>query len=188
MAPGARKMRAELHPHPGAPCDTVRRVTVEICRTPGALAVTYDIQADMARLVVPAAKRHGGRQDRLWEHTCCEIFIAGALPAYHEFNFAPSGTWAVYSFREYRKAMPCADEALDPGISVRLSADRMELGASIPLNLLAHDDGLKLVIAASAVIESEHGVLSYWALKHPRARPDFHHPESFALELDAVRH
>jgi hypothetical protein len=33
------------------------------------------------------------------------------------------------------------------------------------------------------VIEEGDGVLSYWALRHPAARPDFHHPEGFALEI-----
>jgi hypothetical protein len=28
------------------------------------------------------------------------------------------------------------------------------------------------------------GALSYWALRHPPGKPDFHHPAGFALELD----
>jgi hypothetical protein len=38
-------------------------------------------------------------------------------------------------------------------------------------------------LGLSAVIEEERGMLSYWALKHPTGRPDFHHPDAFALEL-----
>ena len=33
-------------------------------------------------------------------------------------------------------------------------------------------------------IEDEAGALSYWALRHPPGKPDFHHPAGFALELD----
>jgi len=38
----------------------------------------------------------------------------------------------------------------------------------------------------SAVIEATDGSLSYWALEHPADKPDFHHPDSFALELALV--
>ncbi|MDF7777123.1 DOMON-like domain-containing protein [Sphingomonas sp. AOB5] len=37
----------------------------------------------------------------------------------------------------------------------------------------------------SAVIEEADGTKSYWALKHPAGKPDFHHPDCFALELPA---
>jgi hypothetical protein len=40
-----------------------------------------------------------------------------------------------------------------------------------------------LQLALSAVIEDDRGTLSYWALKHPSGKPDFHHPEAFALEV-----
>ena len=38
-------------------------------------------------------------------------------------------------------------------------------------------------VALAAVLEGSDGVLSYWALRHPAASPDFHHPESFQLEF-----
>jgi hypothetical protein len=38
-------------------------------------------------------------------------------------------------------------------------------------------------MALSAVIEATDGTLSYWALAHPSDKPDFHHPDSFVLEL-----
>ena len=38
-------------------------------------------------------------------------------------------------------------------------------------------------IALAAVIEDENGGLSYWALRHPPGKPDFHHPNGFALEV-----
>ena len=42
--------------------------------------------------------------------------------------------------------------------------------------------GLRLGLAA--VIEDKARVLSYWALKHPAEKPDFHHADSFVVELD----
>ncbi|MCC8986069.1 MAG: hypothetical protein LM513_05690, partial [Nitrospira sp.] len=41
-----------------------------------------------------------------------------------------------------------------------------------------------LHLAVSVVVEQTDGQCSYWALRHPSGRPDFHHPDSFALMLD----
>ena len=38
-------------------------------------------------------------------------------------------------------------------------------------------------MGVSTVIETVDGAISYWALAHPPDKPDFHHPESFVLEL-----
>ncbi len=38
-------------------------------------------------------------------------------------------------------------------------------------------------LALTAVIEETSGVKSYWALKHPPGKPDFHHADGFVLEL-----
>jgi hypothetical protein len=40
-----------------------------------------------------------------------------------------------------------------------------------------------LFLGLSTVIEDDTGTLSYWALKHPSGKPDFHHPDAFALEI-----
>lgn len=38
-------------------------------------------------------------------------------------------------------------------------------------------------LGLSAVIEGVDGAISYWALVHPSDKPDFHHPDSFVLDL-----
>jgi len=40
-------------------------------------------------------------------------------------------------------------------------------------------------LGLSAVIEEADGTKSFWALAHPPGRPDFHHPDCFALTLGA---
>jgi hypothetical protein len=159
-----------------------------VARADGTLAVGYVIEGDLARLRVPPARAPRIAQ-RLWQHTCCEIFIAReGLPAYHEFNLSPSGEWAAHAFASYRDGGPLADEGLAPGIAVRSAADRLELDAVIRLDRLSPSyAGAKLSIALSAVLEDDTGALSYWALRHPPGKPDFHHPAAFALELDEVR-
>ena len=154
----------------------------------GTLSVGYAVEGDLARLriPVPGRSRIGAR---LWQHTCCEIFIARRpMPAYHEFNFSPSGEWAAYAFERYREGKSLTDEALQPSITLRTADRKLKLGAVIPLNrLLSADFSGKLKLALSAVIEDADGGLSYWALRHPPGKADFHHPEAFALELDEIR-
>lgn len=173
--------------HPGTPTDAVRGIAARVCRKPGGnLAVTYTLEGDLDRLRVPAP-RAPRLASRLWQHTCCEIFIAcKGAPAYHEFNLSPSGEWAAYAFDAYRA--PRAGEwhaaELAPQFAVRGAASKLELDAVIRLDRLsALHPGAPLSLALSAVIEDSDGVLSYWALRHPLGAPDFHHPEAFALEL-----
>jgi len=198
--------------HPDARSRAVRGVRAGVRRgRDGVLAVNYVLEGDIDRLrIPPLGTPHIG--DRLWQHTCFEIFIARAeLSPYHEFNFSPSGAWARYAFEAYRtprhshtgvgpgfrdretpgqtpEGAGFPDASLDPHVSVRRSAGRLELDALVRLDRLAPLDArAALTLALSAVIEDEEGVLSYWALAHPPGKPDFHHPVAFAMDLDEIR-
>lgn len=172
--------------HPESRSEAVRSVGVHVCREPGgALAMTYSLEGDIARLRVPPPRppriAHG-----LWQHTCCECFVAlQGRPGYHEFNFAPSGAWAAYAFAKYREGAPLTDEALNPRIVTRGGAEKLELDATISLDRLSSmHPRATLTVALSAVVEDEQGVLSFWALRHPPGKPDFHHRDAFVLELE----
>jgi hypothetical protein len=101
-------------------------------------------------------------------------------PGYREFNFSPSGEWAVYAFRGYRDGGELEIE-LTPGILVRKTMNRLELDAKIRKQYLP--PGRLLKMGLSAVVEDADGVLSYWALQHAPGKPDFHHTDAFALEM-----
>ena len=102
--------------------------------------------------------------------------MKGEGPEYREFNFSPSGEWAVYAFRGYRDGSALEIE-LTPGIVVRTSRDRLELDAEISQDNLPQ--GRPLRLGLSAVVEDTDGMLSYWALRHSRGKPDFHHADAF---------
>ena len=175
----------ELVRHPQTRCASVHRVHALISRvTADTLEVKQVFEGDLDRMVLPAPQppRIG---DRLWQHTCCEIFIARlGLPGYHEFNFSPSGEWAAYAFARYREPVPLAAEPLDPQITARSEPGSFELGAKIRLDRLSCGHfNTTLTIGLSAVIEDRDGALSYWALKHPPGKPDFHHADAFMLTL-----
>ena len=148
------------------------------------LRITYQVNGNIDKLKIPATSSPR-RTDRLWERTCFEVFIrADSDATYYEFNFSPSGEWAAYSFRNYREGEPMQDESCSPEIVVCREADRIELAAVVRLHpSLTVRPGALLRIGLSAVIEANDGTLSYWALKHAGAKPDFHHPDSFALAL-----
>lgn len=150
----------------------------------GALAFSYTLIADTHQLRIPVAAAPR-RVDGLWRHTCFEAFIGmKGSTAYYEFNFSPSSEWAAYRFRAYRDGGPLEDVALAPNISVEQAADRLALAATVRLDRLpVIEPGATLRIGLSAVIEATDGSLSYWALKHPAVKPDFHHFDSFTLEL-----
>jgi len=148
------------------------------------LQLIYLVTGSIEKLEIPRPSSTR-RADRLWAHTCFEAFIrADDDASYYEFNFSPSTDWAAYSFRDYRDGELLQDKNSAPKIVVRRDADSLELDAVICLDRLrAIRTGALLRIGLSAVIEANDGTLSYWALKHPGDKPDFHHPDSFALEL-----
>ncbi len=148
------------------------------------LGFTYSLKGDLSRLQIPQPQPCR-RADRLWQHTCFEAFVGEkGKSAYCEFNFSPAGEWAVYRFREYRDGAPIDDDALDPKIVVCEKGAKLELSAVIRMEPLSiARAGAALRLGLSAVVEELNGSLSYWALKHPPGKPDFHHADNFALEI-----
>lgn len=123
------------------------------------------------------------RKSDLWRHTCFEAFVRAGGDGYLEINLSPSTEWAVYAFDGYRQGMRPADLP-PPRIEVEQAPDRFELRAELDLGGLLPVEALWKV-GLTAVVETEEG-LSYWALAHPPGKPDFHHPDCFALELPAT--
>lgn len=179
--------RAALIFHPDTPGEAVWRIAVEVNFVAGvSLSCQYSLHGELARLRVPGA-RTGRRADGLWQHTCFEAFVATDIgPAYFEFNFSPGLDWAAYRFAAYRHGMTPANLAQAPGLNVRRTADRLDLSATVHLaGLAALSQARRLRVALAAVVEEDSGRLSYWALRHVPGNPDFHHADSFALELGA---
>jgi hypothetical protein len=177
----------ELIRHPGsASAGVVRHMDVEIsAATDGGLCLRYFVDCDARRIVVPPPAP-SQPADGLWRHTCFEAFIAGqGSTAYCEFNFSPSGEWAMYGFTRYREGMAPLGRALPPRVAVSVTDDRLALEAVIPREiLLGLPGGTMLRLGLAAVIERSDGGLSYWALAHPGERPDFHDPAGFVLEIE----
>ena len=171
-----------LVPHPDGPAPAWR-IDVDVRRAScGTLRLVYRLAGDLSGVRVPptGAVRRG---DRLWERTCFEAFVASDDgPAYVELNFAPSGEWAAYAFDAYRASAAAPADAILSRLVVRAGADALEVAAAAALPAW-RDPPLR--VGLSAVIETDGGVRSYWALRHPPGPPDFHHATAFAARLGA---
>lgn len=173
--------------HPQSPSRGIDAIDVRVeSATKGTLALTFVLLGDLATLRIPE-ERPSRRVNELWRHTCFEAFLmTGNGPGYREYNFSPSGEWAAYEFRDYRQAQDqqagvTADESA-PVIRVHRSVQHLALEAEVPLESPSLTRSIRLGL--SAVVESVDSGLSYWALRHPPGKPDFHLSDAFALQLD----
>jgi hypothetical protein len=180
--------RHVLLPHPvtepGAVQGLVEDLSVDVTRLNGRLVLLYRLTGELDALRLPEP-RPAARTDGLWRHTCFEAFIGHTgASEYWEYNFSPSGAWASYHFTAYREGMAPLMKGAPPMLRLHTGEDHVHLEVTVDLSWMvrtAADVGLRLGLAA--VIEDRAQVLSYWALKHPSEKPDFHHAGGFALDL-----
>jgi hypothetical protein len=177
-------MQLNLIPHPSTPpANPGFKVwaSVDHAASLAAVATTniwFGIGALAERFVIPEASEPT-RADELWKTTCFEAFLRPlGEQGYREWNFAPSGQWAAYDFTGYRENMTPADTDNEPYIRMEDNFTWWALGATIAIPA---DTNWELGL--SAVIEEKDGTKSYWALAHPREKPDFHDPGCFAAHL-----
>lgn len=172
--------------HPATPAPVVRSLEARISTRPdGSIDLSYCLRGDIVRLRIPE-ELASERVDQLWEHTCFEVFIGvRGETGYREFNFSPSGQWAAYTFKDYRQPDDQLPEVETPIIVARRFAGRLEVDVTLPpLALPPNPNKKALEIGLSAVVEESDtvdGSHSYWALRHPCERPDFHHRDAFTL-------
>lgn len=163
-----------LHAHSDSGSPSVADVKVQFERDGLLLWLRFVVEGEVDRIMWPV-EADQGRADDLWRHTCFEAFVT-TDDGYVEYNLSPSGRWASYRFDGPRAGMRRADEvATVEGLDGASEMVALEARIELPHGALR--------LGLSAVIESVDGEMSYWALAHPSTRPDFHHPDSFILDL-----
>ena len=180
-------MQRTLLPHPDSRSSAVSGLDVTLSHhSLDALTVAYRVTGSLDDLIWPAA-RQPARADELWHHTCFEVFLSTPdNTSYYEFNFAPTLLWAAYQFETYRKGMKALEGIMPPHLETQSDAQSHLLTASLNLNGIAQiEQASKWRLGVSAIIEETNGQKSYWALAHPKGKPDFHHSDCFTLELGA---
>ena len=158
-------------------------------RQAGRLELVWRLAGDLEALVLPDPSPSRRRCDGLWQTTCLEAFWGFAgQNAYWELNLAPSGYWNLYHLSHYRGPLTPVALAAPPAWQIRRTATELEVAVELDLSEVAGGDEpgvaeLPLEISLTAVIEQVGQGVSYWALAHTGAEPDFHRRDSFRLRL-----
>ena len=171
-------MRWTLKQHPDSRASAVTRIEVEVGRpSANQLRLRYAVSGAPDLILVPAPA-DPERTDQLWRSTCFEAFARQAGAAgYDEFNFSPSTQWAVYRFDGYRSGMRNVD-VLPPRVEGGIEGDAYVLHAAFDL-----PGAGPWRLGLAAIIEEVSGQKSYWAAAHSPGKPDFHHADTFVVEL-----
>lgn len=171
--------------HPTSPCRAVSAIKASVRLIDnGTLALSYKLTCNPDDLLLPLT-HPASPADGLWQHTCCEAFIAAVNSLeYQEFNFSPSSQWANYRFSDYRVRDTTFIAPAAPQIAVHRRDSGFQLDVRLGREMLPVASAWNIGLAI--VIEAADGSKSYWALAHCAAQPDFHRRQSFALTLNAL--
>jgi len=179
-------VRFLLIPFPGEGNPAALTIGGSIARRADALSIRFEVRGNVSKVELPAAAEAPRRQDRLWEETCLELFLATADPGeYRELNLSPSGHWNVYRFTSYRVGVREEPGFASLPFAVRIGPEALELSMELDVGKIV-SGGETIEAGVAAVIRTTDGGKSHWALAHPASRPDFHRRDGFALTLPAI--
>lgn len=178
-------MDLTLTSHPDSPAPAVQGLTATIARTDKGVSARYELRGNLGELVIPELLAPV-RADELWKHTCFELFIRRTDgTSYVEFNMAPTGHWAAYSFERPRSGMKNIAEVERIPIGTLTTDEAFILRTEIDLSGVKGLPDGEWTVAVTTVVEAADGKRSYWALAHPQGKADFHHIDGFVLKLPA---
>ena len=179
--------RLQLIAHPAQAVPRVDSLEVVLTRSVDeSLVAVFACSCPVGALLVPKA-RAAEAKDELWRHTCCELFLGSSRDtAYREFNFSPSGEWTSYVFSDYRIGDSSAMQVSAPRITFIFGDAGWRLEARLDKSSLPPFPVEQIILGVAVVLEARTGELSYWALQHGAAQPDFHRRDSFVLQLSDV--
>jgi hypothetical protein len=180
-------MRYPLLCHPRTSCSVPLQIRTTVTQAAKyVLQLEYRLVGDLDALRnVHASSAVPVRREGLWQSTCLECFIRPEDSAgYYEFNAAMNGDWAAYRFDAYREGMRSVDVVAPALDCLASGSDVFEVRLRIDLSGTPLTDQRTWRLGISAVIETQEGAKSYWALHHPLVeKPDFHRREGFALQV-----
>jgi hypothetical protein len=149
----------------------------------GDLQICYLMKGALDKVYIPEPSSPT-QTDKLWQRTCFEAFIGvKGKRSYYEYNFSPSGQWAIYAFENYRQPIESMPQC-KPLIQVHQTGKTLRMTVRLSADLLPNN-ALKqtLQLALTAVIEEHAHSKSYWALQHDLEKPDFHHRDGFSVSI-----
>jgi len=168
-------------PHPEA-----WSVRAGIRRQGASVSVCWLVAGAVEALPLPPLAARRSRRDGLWEHTCCEAFLAPvASPRYWELDVSPAGHWNFYRFDREREGMTTEPrlEGLAAFARARHGARGIAITVTLDLAPIPELSTAPLDVGLATVLAPTPGARSYWALRHVAAVPDFHRRESFLARI-----
>ncbi len=97
---------------------------------------------------------------------------------YDEYNFSPSGDWAVYRFADYRQL---AADAVSVRVEIESAVTIHQVNFWVNAELDSRWSDMTLELGVTVVLEGVDGNMRYFALTHCADKPDFHVRESFIM-------
>ena len=171
-----------LYPFPSTEAPANLKITGNIARDENLLTISYTILGDIQQVNIAPAETPQ-RLHELWQNTCFEFFLgAKNSPGYWEFNLSPARHWNIYRFDNYRQGMEEETAFTTLPFTVKHNSDSFDLALDINLDKIIPVEQ-PIEVAITTVVKSTNGDVSYWALSHKGAEPDFHLRESFVVEL-----
>jgi hypothetical protein len=160
------------------------KIEGKVVRRASTLTLQYVLKGQMAELAIPLPLDAPSRKNCLWKEMCLEFFVANGDPkaGYWEFNVSPAGHWNVYRFFNDRKGMHEEPVFTARPFDITVNQDSLKVSLEVNLSSIVPLH-CRLQLGISAVIEHKDGTLNYWALSHPGPQPDFHHHDSFCIDL-----
>ncbi|MGL6339924.1 MAG: DOMON-like domain-containing protein [Waterburya sp.] len=158
-------------------------ITGTISRQHNQLNLQYLLTGNLDNIIIPQLVSTPTRQYDLWEHTCLEFFLGlKDSTSYWEFNLSPTGDWNVFTFPNYRQDIAEEIAFTSLPFTVLQQTDNLQLNLKVDLNKIISSEQ-NLEVGITSVIESQDQQLSYWALKHSTLTADFHHRDSWIINL-----
>jgi hypothetical protein len=159
------------------------KITGKSTRRINTLSIHYDMRGTLTEVDIPIQADRPIRKDSLWESTCFEFFLGVKdSERYWEFNLSPSGHWNVYRFDAYRQGMQEEMAFTKLPFNIQKRSNFLLLSLDLDLSRIIPEDQV-IEVAISTVIRFEDDRISHWALIHPGEQADFHHRDSFILEI-----
>jgi hypothetical protein len=162
-----------------------------VADAPPRLTLDFCVTGPMASLLLKSRQEVLGqdlksleRRDELWKTTCFEAFLKPQNQTrYWELNLSCQGQWNVYALSDYRQDLKVETQVENlTDFCFQIDDARLRLRVCWPLDFLSPGP-LRFNLGLTAIIETQSGEKSYWALSHHRERPDFHDVKGFEIEF-----
>jgi hypothetical protein len=156
------------------------------------LMVSYRLNGNLNKIeLIDPSLGLPKRTHELWKNTCFEWFLKSDKSLkYWEFNASPTGLWNFYELDSYRTNLKESFLISEPLFHSELKQEKNGptstycFSMKCSLKALFNESSLSpqsTRLAITTVIHWKTNETTYYSLKHPQEKPDFHSPDGFVI-------